>query len=141
MSNHNTPRYYNEVSVGDSLEPAVFEVTQEKARKYLEAVQDKTPFYLDAKRAREVSLEGMVAPPTLAVLCCRLFPSPPGTVHVGQEFEFIKAMKVGDTIFASGNITAKFEKKGKKFISYNIEGKNQSSEAVFKASATLILPA
>lgn len=131
---------FKQAQIGQKLDSVDFQVTKEKASAYIDAVGETTSFYLDEETARAYSLRGLIVPPTIVSLFCRIFPSPEGTIHAGQELEFYLPIRVGDCISTSGRIEEKFEKKNRKFIRYSVEGRNQCDLKVFQALATIILP-
>ena len=64
----------------------------------------------------------------------------PGAIRMGDEDTFGVAARVGDRLVTQFRIVEKFEKKGRKFMKYDMRTQNQSDELVCSVSFTVITP-
>lgn len=95
---------YDKISVGYEFPAVHYEVTKEQVVKYVEAVEDFNPLYVDEGFARGSKYGELIAPPAIAATFTTLrvvlgdVKMPPGTIHAKQYFKFIKAIKPGDNL-------------------------------------------
>jgi acyl dehydratase len=133
---------------GDESPPFVFEVTREKIADYCQAVRYGNRIYLDDVAARAAGLPGIVAPPTMCytyapmrrvdLIASRGYVAPEQAQHaprstpfVATEITFLGAMvRPGDVITSTTRVQQKWERKGNRFITFLITGKNQRDEKV-----------
>lgn len=64
----------------------------------------------------------------------------PGVIRMGDEDMFGVAARVGDRLVTQFRIVGKFEKKGRKFMQYEMRTQNQKDELVCSVSFTVITP-
>ena len=64
----------------------------------------------------------------------------PGVIRMGDEDVFGVAARVGDRLVTQFRIVEKFEKKGRKFMKYEMRTQNQSDALVCSVSFTVITP-
>ncbi len=64
----------------------------------------------------------------------------PGVIRMGDEDMFGVAARVGDRLVTQFRIVEKFEKKGRKFMKYEMRTQNQSDQLVCSVSFTVITP-
>ena len=65
---------------------------------------------------------------------------PPGAIRMGDEDVFGVPARVGDQLLTQFRIVDKFERKGRKFMKYEMRTKNQAQELVCSVSFTAIVP-
>lgn len=138
---------YGDIVVGYEFPSVQYEITKDQVMKYVEAVGDSNPLYIDEEYAKRRSkYGGLIAPPTIAALVTTLrvvlgdVRIPPGTTHAGQYFKFIKPIKPGDRLVVEIKITDKYVKREKKFVVIESTVKNVTGEALVLARTTGIWP-
>lgn len=109
-------RHFEEVKIGDRLEPVTAEVTPELIKEYGDLLGDECGYYDENS-----DFSGPVGQPSLAgILIFRLYnvraPAQPGAIHAKQEFEFYHPIRPGIITTISGTIVDKYEKRGRKYI-------------------------
>lgn len=131
---------FNEMHVGMSFPQVEFEVTRELVEKYAAAMGDDNPIFYDAAAARQAGFEGAIAPPT--IVCIYAIPSallsgfnpkvipPPGNIHYRQEYKFLNAARIGDTIRVKSVVANKETRKGKKYVTIECHYENQDGEKI-----------
>lgn len=65
---------------------------------------------------------------------------PPGVIRMGDEDVFGVPARVGDRLLTQFRIIEKFERKGRKFMKYEMRTLNQGDELVCSVSFTAIVP-
>ena len=65
---------------------------------------------------------------------------PIGTIHVSQELDFLKQVKVGDVITCYSKISRKIDRAGMRMMNVEITVANQSDETVLTGKVGFILP-
>lgn len=104
---------YDELEVGRSFRPLVFEITPAMVRRYVEVVGDGNRLYTDREYARSRGLRDCVAPPGLWGVWGRQaylqdHSMPPGGVLAGEDLVFVKPAYVGDTLTVQARVTDRF---------------------------------
>lgn len=65
---------------------------------------------------------------------------PSGTIHVSQELEFLKLVRIGDQITCRSRIGRKIERGGLRMMNTDITVSNQNGEVVLTGKVGFILP-
>lgn len=65
---------------------------------------------------------------------------PPGVIRMGDEDVFGVPARTGDRLVTQFRIIEKFERKGRKFMKYEMRTLNQGNELVCSVSFTAIVP-
>ena len=139
--------------IGKEYPEFSFEIEKGKIREFAKAIGDKNPVYYDEDAAREAGLEGLAMPPTfpivfalaggLANAMIDLKVDMSKVLHSGQEYEYIKPVKPGDTVTGTMKIANVFEKSGKggvmDFILFETTYVNQNNEKVLLDKCTLLV--
>ncbi len=139
--------------VGKEYPESTFDVEKGKIREFANAIGDKSPVFYNEKAAKDEGFEGLALPPTFPTV----FAMFGGTMlkviadlkinmakmlHGGQEYEYIKPIKPGDTVTGKTKIANIFEKSGKggtmEFIVLETTYTNQNGEKVLVDTSTLI---
>lgn len=133
--------------VGMELPDKVVEVEKGAIRRFAEAIGDENHKYHDEEYAKS-KYGALVAPPTFIVT---LTMGLGGDVkwefgrvglHGGEEYEYFKPIKAGDTLTCKTKVTDIYEKKGRKgpmaFMIIESEVTNQDGELVAKMKRTRI---
>lgn len=141
---------WEDIKIGqEGMAERSFEVKMEDILTYLDGTQDNNPLFRDEEFAKKTPWSGLIAPPFLIVpiaFWCTGTSSgswirTPGAINPGQKIEFYEPMRVGDTITIKAKAYDKYIKRGKKYVTYLSEFRNQEGQLVAKWWATLILPA
>jgi acyl dehydratase len=66
---------------------------------------------------------------------------PPGTIHISQEIEFLKLVKIGDTITCFSKISRKQDRGSLHLMNTDITVLNQHQEKILTGKVGFILPA
>ena len=140
--------------IGVAWEPYVQEIDAHRIRKFVEAVGDPNPLWQDETMAKEASYGGIIAPPTFHVALDPFWrdgePVPrwglaaeeKTSVHGGDEVEYFRPIRPGDTITAIARIVELVERQGRQgrllFIVREVTYENQSHEIVAKSRSSSI---
>ena len=102
---------------------------------YLEAVKESSDLY---------RREGLVPPMAVTAYAMAALSEaltmPPGTIHVSQELDFLKMVKVGDTITCFCKVSRKVERGGLRLMNTDISVLNQNQEKVLTGRVGFVLP-
>jgi len=144
--------------VGDTAPPYVFEVTAEKIAEYCRAARYENPAYTNQAAARDSGLPGLIAPPamvfTYAPLCRAELMAAKGYITPEQSAERPRAtpfvsvaidfqgvmVAPGDVISSVTSVQDKFQRCGKRFITFRVVAHNQRDELVADYHYTCLWP-
>ena len=119
---------------GHRFAPVHFELSQDWVRDYVVAVED------DAIAA----MSGFVPPMSLAALSIRALLDeaslPPGSIHVGQELSFRRAVAVGETLTVQAEITSRGERQGWILMGVAMTVDDAAESSVMEGRATITFP-
>ncbi len=130
------PVNYDKLVTGFELPVATLTMDRATVSKYTEAVEEPVGPYQDT---------GLVPP--MAVAACALgalagsIAFPPGGIHASQEFEFVGAVSVGDTLTTSARITQRQNRGKLQIMAMEFAVLDNGQKAVLSAKSTFILPA
>ncbi len=65
---------------------------------------------------------------------------PPGTIHVSQELDFLRVVKIGDTITCRSVVSRKVDRGGLRLMNTDITVTNQNQEQVLTGKVGFVLP-
>lgn len=87
-----------------------------------------------------------VAPPSILGLAAMRFldeigPVPPGTLHAKQEIETAAALRLDRKPAGYGRFSAKFEKRGRKYFTFETRWRDETGLILGKSSVTMVFPA
>lgn len=105
---------------GMELPPKTVEVGKGAIQDFAEAIGDDNPIYHDEKYAKRSHYGAIVAPPTflvkLTIGLAEYYKWDFGRVgiHGGEEYEYFKPIKAGDTVTCKTKIADIYEKEGRK---------------------------
>ena len=136
--------------VGRESEPVVHEVEKGEIRRFVEALGDPNPIYVDEAAARAAGYPALVAPPTFPVVLASnerfrhsLDLGTRSILHGDQQFEYARPVLAGDRITVRSRVADVQERAGASgatdVIVIEDEGRDDKGELVFKTRATLIL--
>ena len=102
----------DQLDIGYEFSPASYNLDAEIVSEYLEAVGEASSLYQQSGNPR--ALTGLIPPMAVATfamtaLSQRLSLSP-GSIHITQELEFLKAIEVGDKITCHARVSRKWER-------------------------------
>ncbi|MFH1625856.1 MAG: MaoC family dehydratase N-terminal domain-containing protein [Pseudomonadota bacterium] len=139
--------------IGKEYPEFSFEVEKGKVREFARATGDKSPVFYDEKAAKEEGFQGLALPPTFAtvftmagglmnIMLDDLKMNLAKLLHGGQQYEYFKPIKPGDTITGKVKIANVFEKTGKAgtmdFVVLETTYTNQNGEKVLIDTGTMI---
>jgi acyl dehydratase len=136
--------------VGQSFEPAEFQVDADRIRQYAEAVGEDNPVHRDPEAAKAAGFRDLVAPPMFVVVYSAAAMGPPifeviggdqlpRMVHGGQEFVWGEPVCAGDTITTQPQMKEIYEKDGKGFFVFESVSTNQDGQETVRAIWTNIV--
>jgi len=137
---------YDDLVAGHEFPSVQYEITEDQVAKYVEAVEDRHPLYVDEDYARQSKYGHLIAPPTIAALVTTLrvvlgeVGIPPGTIHARQSFKFIRPVKAGDRLTITIRLADKYIERGKKLMVFESLVRNEMDEEVVLARITGIWP-
>ena len=126
---------YSVLEVGFQFPPIHHNIDAETASKYLKATTENSSLF-----------QGSLLVPPLAVGAFALdslsqsISLPPGSIHISQEFEFMDALHVGDTIVCMACISKKQERSKMCLLTVDINITNQKDVVVLMGKTTFMLP-
>ena len=152
--------------IGKSMGKSVFQVEKEPIRRFADSIDDTNPLYWDEEHAKKSKYGSIIAPPGL--ICAPWYSAravPWGgrdavvaeaarpdlakagygrVLDGGVEWEFLTAVKAGDTITAESTIKDIVEREGRSgkmaFMITETTYTNQNGEVVAKTRGTSIHP-
>lgn len=126
-----------------------FIVEAEDIKIYSEGIGDDNPLFNDEEAARNGPLGSLTAHPLFLTPLGFWFTGDagpgswvktPGAINPGQKIEFYEPIHVGDVIRQRAKFHDKWIKRGKRYLSYEVEFHNQKDQLVARWWITLILP-
>jgi hypothetical protein len=136
MNEEEQPRIeYEELTTGYEFAPASFQLDSGRLRTYLNAVGDKNRIYEENKA---------VPPMTIAALAMAAMSSglvlPPGAIHVSQNLEFVKEVRIGEELTSQAKVSRKVERGKFHMLNVSINVLNQHKNIVLTGETAFILP-
>lgn len=125
-----------DVEKGRRFAPVSFDLSSEWVSQYIAAVGDEAIGRLGAD---------VVPPMGVAALAIRSllehWSLPPGTLHAGQELTFMRALRTGESLRASGTVLSRGERGGWVLMTVLLEVADSAGEPVMTGRATVSFPA
>ncbi len=136
--------------IGRESEPIVHDVEKGAIRRFVEALGDPNPIYVDEEAARAAGHPALVAPPTFpAVLTGNerfrhsLDLGTRSLLHGEQQFEYGRPIVAGDRISVKTRVADVQERAGASgpmdILVLEDEGRDAQGALVFKARSVLVL--
>lgn len=147
-SDSNKPIYEWAVAkVGDSRKPESITVNPGKIDLYVKASGDTNPLFTDEAFAKAHGLESVAVPIAMTtrvaphkrreIIAQNGYDAPVRpTPFARWQCKLFAPMKPGDVITSEGKVGAKFEKRGRRYITWQVEAHNQDGEKVAEYSVT-----
>jgi len=141
--------------VGHESPPITLDVTEENIARFCRGVRYENPIYLSEGSAKAIGLSGIVAPPAMVYSYAPLrrhdlmrayaytppeqAADPRSTPFVGSVIEFEGIfVRPGDSITSVTRLADKFERKGNKFLTFQVTAHNQRGELVARYKYTCL---
>jgi len=132
---------FEELRVGDELEPLVRPVTREQMKEYVEAAGDPNPIHVDDEAARSFGFQGVIVPGMLEMgFLAQLIVEKCGAGNLKKlKVRFSKVAYPG-TLTCKGVITKKYIEEGKKYVESDVYVEDELGEKKVMGSALFTLP-
>ena len=136
--------------IGRESEPVVHEVEKGAIRRFVEAIGDPNPIYVDEDAARTAGFPGVVAPPTFpAALAANerfrhsLDLGTRALLHSEQQFEYERLVVAGDRLVVKSRVADVQERMGASgpmdILVLEDEARDGQGVLVFRAREVLVL--
>ena len=136
--------------IGRESEPVVQEVEKGAIRRFVEAIGDPNPIYVDEAAARAAGFPSIVAPPTFpAALAANerfrhsLDLGTRTLLHSEQQFEYERLMVAGDRLIVKTRVADVQERMGASgpmdILVLEDEARDEQGALVFRAREVLVL--
>ena len=136
--------------IGRESEPVLHEVEKGAIRRFVDAVGDPNPIYVDEEAARAAGFAALVAPPTFpAVLAMNerfrhsLDLGTRSLLHGEQQIEYGRPILAGDRITVVSRVADVQERAGSSgpmdILVLEDEGRDPQGALVFRTRSTLVL--
>jgi acyl dehydratase len=126
---------YHQLSAGFEFPPQSYTLDSAAVSLYLEAVKENNELY---------SREALVPPMAVTAFAMSSLSGsvtmPDGTIHVSQELDFLKPVRVGDTITCRSRVSRKVDRGGLHLMNTDISVVNQNGEEVLTGRVGFVLP-
>lgn len=132
------PKYYDwdVARIGDTRAPQEHFVDPERVAQYVRISGDRNPAYLPEEGGDAVPLAMLIhmAPTGRADIMAERGYLPPvrPTPFARIQLELFAKIRQGDTVTTTAKVADKFEKRGRKYIVWEVEGRNQHGELVIR---------
>jgi acyl dehydratase len=130
------PFEWDGFEVGEAIAPSTISITQEMVDRYMASLDQQHPWFMGAS-----PFGGPIVPPTLLAtylgqrIFSNLFDAPRGTaLHARQSMQFLAPQRVGQNYVVDGVISAKFEKRGKRYMGIDAEIRDADGKPVLRGS-------
>ncbi|UCH86135.1 MAG: MaoC family dehydratase [Dehalococcoidia bacterium] len=124
---------------GHQFSGTSFVLDEETVARYLEAVEDEALLRL----AQAVG-KAWVPPMAVAALALRSLMEemtlPAGAIHGSQEFEFLRALEVGERITCRAWLSHRSQRAGWWILAVGMEGTDESGQPVLTGRLTVMVP-
>ncbi len=112
----------------------------DRFERYMAAVENAQPWH-----SRRSPWGPPVAPPSILGLAAMRFmdeigPVPPGTLHAKQEIDTAAALRLDRKPAAYGRFTAKFEKRGRRYFTFETRWRDETGLILGKSRVTMVFP-
>ena len=130
---------YKDWMVGAEFPPLPFTITRDVVQEYQSVVNaDPANYVIDGRQA---------APPNVVLVYMmavmyRLYPPQQGGIMIGNTIAFHNPIWADEDtdVIGTGRLTEKFEKKGRKYICYDVEFKRPDGTSLVSCSHTSAFP-
>jgi acyl dehydratase len=126
---------YFQLTVGFEFPPQSYNMDADLVSLYLEATRDSSELFLSGKLVPPMAVTAYAMNALSQAVAL-----PSGTIHVTQELDFLKTVKVGDTIVCFSKVSRKVDRSGMRLMNIDLTVTNQSAETVLTGKVGFILP-
>jgi len=126
---------YYQLTAGFEFPPQSYRLDEAAVSLYLEATQE-----IDDLFCREGLVPPMAVTAFAMSALSQSISMPSGTIHVSQELDFVKLVKVHDTITCCSKVSRKLERGGLRLMNVDISVVNQNNEMVLAGKVGFVLP-
>lgn len=122
------------LSVGETLGPLTYQVTERVVDAYCEATEGRHPWFTNGS-----PFGGRIAPSDLSTTDYRHLVEEKGTspgYHARHHAEFLEPVLIGDTLTVTGRMAAKFQRRGFRYYTMDYQATNQRGQQVYRQSIT-----
>lgn len=126
---------FEQLQEGQTFPPISYKLEDETVAGFLEATEDSTSLYRDSDLVPPMLL---AARAMAAMMEC--VATPPGSIHVSQELEFLKTVIIGQTINCHAWIKRKQERGRLRVANVGLDVFNEAGEKVLTAGTSFMLP-
>jgi acyl dehydratase len=129
---------YSKLVPGQEISRQTYILDDDVVSKYVDAVSDESSVesadgsrrYAPPMAIAALSLRGVIN--DLAI--------PGGTLHAGQEIEFVKAVPVGDTLNCKATLAQNSTRGEWRFMVVQLETQNGQGQTVMQGKSTIMVP-
>jgi acyl dehydratase len=126
---------YFQLTVGFEFPPQSYNMDADLVSLYLDATRDSSELFLSGKLVPPMAVTAYAMNALSQAVAL-----PSGTIHVTQELDFLKTVKVGDTIVCFSKVSRKVDRSGMRLMNIDLTVTNQSAETVLTGKVGFILP-
>ncbi len=126
---------YTQLETGYEFAPSTYRLDAVVVSTYLKAVEDTSYPYQDTSLVPPMAIAAYAMAALSRGICL-----PPGTIHVSQEFEFTKAVRVDDTLTSYARVSRKWGRGKFHILDIGINVCNQDRKTVLTGKTSFMLP-
>ena len=142
MANDHPTVRCDQLDTGYEFAPASYNLDAEIISKYLEAVGESSSLYWQSDNPQ--ALTGLVPPMAITTYAMTMLLQrlslPPGSIHVTQKIEFLKAVEVGTRITCHAKVSQNWKRGKFHLLTIDLSVLDQSKELVQSGKVGFILP-
>jgi len=142
MTNDHPTVQCDQLDAGYEFSPASYDLDAATIAKYLEAVGESSSLYWQSDNPQ--ALTGLVPPMAITTYATTMLLQrlslPPGSIHVTQEVEFLKAIEVGTRITCQAKVSQKWKRGKFHLLTIDLSVLDQSQALVQSGKVGFILP-
>jgi acyl dehydratase len=122
---------YKDLEPGREFPPMEFRITEELVARYREAIGESSPLYESDAAARDVGLEGRLAPVGLWGVWGRAaylqdHQMPGGGVLAGEDVVYVRPARVGDVLAVQARVVERYVKNERRRVLFETTAHDQS---------------
>jgi hypothetical protein len=126
---------YEKLSTGYEFPPAGFRLDGEKVAAYLNAVEDHNRIYEEQQVVPPMAITALAMAALSAAMVL-----PPGSIHVSQTLEFVRAVSIGEELTSHARVNRKVERGKFHMLNIGINVVNRQKTTVLSGETGFILP-
>jgi acyl dehydratase len=126
---------YYQLTAGYEFPPQSYTMDPIMTALYLKATRDESEIYRNG---------GIVPPMAVTAYAMTALSQsvalPSGTIHVSQELDFLKPVRVGDVVTCRSKVSRKVDRGGLRLMNIDLSVINQCGEIVLTGKVGFVLP-